>query len=62
LDSAEDTVKNYYLLHSFVHEQYGYNHDTPSVGVPNDMPVVPLQGRRYANNICDQYVSYLITD
>jgi hypothetical protein len=62
LDSAEDTVKTYCFLHSFVCEQYGYNLDTSSVGISNDMQVVPLQGRRNANNIRDQYASYFMTD
>jgi hypothetical protein len=36
--------------------------DTSAVGILNDMPVIPLQGRRTTTNICDQYGGYFVTD
>jgi len=62
LDFAGDTVKTYYLLYNFVHEQYGCNlEDISTVRASNDMPVVPLPSKT-GNNIHDQHTSYFVTD
>lgn len=63
MDFAEGNVKNWCLLHSFVHEWNGYNsEDTFIVKSFYDMPANAIQDGRTTDNVCDQNENCLVSD